>query len=72
MYRTSHQTRILSAALAAMFGLGIVATAGGALSEARASSAANLQLVKLEPVIVELKQSSKVAASCADAPKAAL
>ncbi len=36
MYRTSHSIRILSAALAAVFGLGLVATAGGALREERA------------------------------------
>lgn len=73
MYRTSHQIRILSAALAAVFGLGLVATAGGALQEERtASSAAGLQLVKLEPVVVRLHQPPRVAAACEQAPKTTL
>ncbi len=72
MYRTS-QIRILSAALAAVFGLGLVATAGGALSEDRAPSrAAGLQLVKLEPVLVKPHQLPSMAASCEQTPKAAL
>ncbi len=73
MYRTSNQIRILSATLAAVFGLGLVATAGGALREDRApSSIAGLQLVKLEPVVITPQRSSQVAAACEQAPKAAL
>ncbi len=55
MYRTSHSIRILSAALAAVFGLGLVATAGGALREERAPTKAEaLQVMHLEPVVVKL------------------
>ena len=73
MYRTSHAIRILSAALAAVFGLGLVATAGGALSEERApSTITGLQLVKLEPVVITPHQTSKVAAACEQGPKTAL
>ncbi|HYM48536.1 MAG TPA: hypothetical protein VES91_08640 [Burkholderiaceae bacterium] len=72
MYRTSHPIRILSATLAVVFGLGLVATAGGALSEERATpTRAGLQLVKLEPVVIKPHQ-SRVAAACEQAPKAAL
>lgn len=73
MYRTSHQIRFLSAVLAAVFGLGLVATAGGALSVERlAPTVAGLQLVKLEPVVITPHQSPTVAVTCEQAPKAAL
>ena len=73
MYRTSHPVRIFSAALAAVVGIGLVATAGGALSEERSSQKdSSLQLVKLDPVIVTLHQSPRVASGCSDAPKVAM
>ena len=73
MYRTSHSIRFLSAALAAVFGLGLVATAGGALHEERpVTRAESLQVVHLEPVVIKLRPASQIAASCAQAPKAAL
>ena len=73
MYRTSHQARFLSAVLAAVFGLGLVATAGGALSVERATpTGAGLQLVKLETVVVTPHRSPKIAAACEQAPKVAL
>lgn len=74
MYRTSQAARILSAALAAVLGLGLVATAGGALSERRSSPRAeSLRVMHLEPVIVRLhKQPQVAAAACDQAPKAAL
>jgi hypothetical protein len=73
MYRASHSIRILSAALAAVFGLGLVATAGGALREERALPKAEaLQVVHLEPVVIRLHQPPHVAAACEQAPKAAL
>jgi hypothetical protein len=71
MYRTSHSIRILSAALAAVFGLGLVATAGGALHEERMlPRAETLQVVHLEPVVVQLHQQPHVSAACEQAPKA--
>ena len=71
MYRTSHSIRILSAALAAVFGLGLVATAGGALREEPVlPKAETLQVVHLEPVVVQLHQPSHVSAACEQAPKA--
>lgn len=73
MYRTSNQIRFLSAVLAAVFGLGLVATAGGALSVERATpTRAGLQLVKLEPVVITPHQSPTVAAACEQVPKTAL
>jgi predicted membrane-bound spermidine synthase len=73
MYRTSRATRILSAALAAILGLGLLATAGGALRELRMLPKAEpLQVVHLEPVIVRLHKQPHVAAACEQAPKAAL
>jgi hypothetical protein len=73
MYRTSHSIRILSAALAAVFGLGLVATAGGALREERGlPKAETLQVVHLEPVVVRLHQPPHVAAACEQAPKASM
>lgn len=73
MYRTSHSIRILSAALAAVFGLGLVATAGGALHEERALPKAEaLRVVHLEPVVIRLHQSPHVATGCEQAPKATL
>ena len=72
MYRTSHSIRILSAAGAAILGLGLVATAGGALHEDRAlTRAERLPVVQLDPVVVRLHQ-PQVAASCEQAPKTAL
>jgi hypothetical protein len=73
MYRTSHQIRILSAALAAVFGLGLVATAGGALSEEHVlPTTAGLQLLRLEPVVIAPNQTAPIAAACEQRPKAAL
>lgn len=73
MYRTSHPIRFLSAVLAAVFGLGFVATAGGALSGERLTpTVTGLQLVKLEPVVITPHPSRKTAAACEQAPKAAL
>ncbi len=73
MYRTSHSIRILSAALAAVFGLGLVATAGGALHEERAMTRSEpLQVVHLEPVVIKLRPASQISAACEQAPKAAL
>ncbi len=73
MYRTPHQVRLFSAAIAAVVGLGLVATAGGALSEERAPLAATkLDLVKLDPVVITLHASPRVASGCSDSPKAAL
>jgi hypothetical protein len=73
MYRTSLSTRILSAAVAAVFGLGLVATAGGALHEERASTKAQpLQVIHLEPVVVRMHPTSQFSAACEQAPKAAL
>jgi hypothetical protein len=73
MYRTSHSIRILSAALAAVFGLGLVATAGGALREERVlPKAETLQVMHLEPVVVQLHQPPHVAAACEQAPKASM
>ena len=73
MYRTSHSIRILSAALAAVFGLGLVATAGGALHEERAPTRIEpLQVIHLEPVVVKLHPTSQFSAACEQAPKAAL
>jgi len=73
MYRTSQSVRILSAALAAVLGLGLVATAGGALHVQRGfSKSESLRVVHLEPVIVRLNQQPHVAAACEQTPKAAL
>lgn len=72
MYRTSHHIRIFSAALAAVVGIGLVAIAGGALSEERKPSSTGLQLVRLDPVVVTLHSASRIAAGCSGAPKAAL
>jgi hypothetical protein len=73
MYRTSHSIRILSAALAAVFGLGLVATAGGALHDERVSTKGQpVQVIHLEPVVVKLHPTSQFSAACEQAPKAAL
>ncbi|MGZ8993611.1 MAG: hypothetical protein ACXW16_06300 [Burkholderiaceae bacterium] len=73
MYRTSQSARILSAALAAVLGLGLVATAGGALREPRVSpKAESLKVVHLEPVTVRLHKQPQVAAACEQSPKTAL
>lgn len=73
MYRTSHSIRIFSAALAVVFGLGLVATAGGALREEGAlPAAASMQLVKLDPVVITPHRAPSIAAACEQAPKAAL
>ena len=73
MYRTSHSIRILSAAFAAVFGLGLVATAGGALHEERVSTKVQpVQVLHLEPVVVRLHPTSQFSAACEQAPKAAL
>ncbi len=73
MYRTSHSIRILSAAVAAVFGLGLVATAGGALRMERASATVEpLQVIHLEPVVIKLHPTSRLSAACEQAPKAAL
>ncbi len=71
MYRTSHSIRILSAALAVVFGLGLVATAGGALREDGTSPVANMQLVKLDPVVIT-PHGARIAAACEQGQKAAL
>lgn len=73
MYRTSLSIRFISAALAAVFGLGLIATAGGALREDRAQPGAEaLQVIHLEPVVVRLHQPPHFAAACEQAPKTAL
>jgi hypothetical protein len=72
MYRTSHHVRIFSAALAAVVGIGLVATAGGALSEERRPSSTGLQLVRLDPVVVTQHSSAQIAAGCSEAPKVAM
>ena len=73
MYRTAHSIRILSAALAAVFGLGLVATAGGALRQERAPTRGEpLQVIHLEPVVIKLSPTSQLSAACEQAPKAAL
>lgn len=73
MYRTSQSIRLLSAALAAVLGLGLVATAGGALREHRVfPKAESLKVVYLEPVTVRLHKQPQIAAACEQAPKAAL
>ncbi|HVE88758.1 MAG TPA: hypothetical protein VNA44_03585 [Burkholderiaceae bacterium] len=73
MYSTSHSIRILSAALAAVFGLGLVATAGGALHEKRSLTRAEaLQVIHMEPVIVRLHQPSQLAVPTVQEAKAAL
>jgi hypothetical protein len=73
MYRASHSIRILSATLAAVFGLGLVATAGGALRVDRVLPTAEaVQVVHLEPVVIRLHQSPHVATACEQAPKASL
>ncbi|MEP6609328.1 MAG: hypothetical protein ABJA83_11685 [Burkholderiaceae bacterium] len=71
MYSTSNAIRISSAALAAIFGLGLVATAGGALHEERVTPA-EMRLVKLGAVVVTPDASPRVAASCAQASKSTL
>ncbi|HVG04218.1 MAG TPA: hypothetical protein VM937_04690 [Burkholderiaceae bacterium] len=73
MYRTSHSIRILSAALAAVFGLGLVATAGGALHEKQARTKAEpSQVIHMEPVIIRLHQPSQLAVPTVQEAKAAL
>ena len=73
MYRTSHSIRILSAAIAAVFGIGLVATAGGALRVERAPMAIEpLQVIHLDPVVIKLQPVSQLSAACEQAPKAAL
>ena len=73
MYRTSRSVRILSAVAAAVFGLGLVATAGGALRVERAPTAVGpLQAIHLEPVVIRLQPTSQLSAACEQAPKAAL
>ena len=71
MYRTSHSIRMFSAALAVVFGLGLVATAGGALRDNGTSPVAHMQLVKLDAVIIR-PQGTHIAAACEQGPKAAL
>ncbi|MDQ3189520.1 MAG: hypothetical protein M3Q28_11555 [Pseudomonadota bacterium] len=73
MYRTSHQTRILSAALAAVFGFGLVATAGGALRDDRSpTNAVPLTRVQMEPIVIRLHQPARVATACDQPAKSAL
>ena len=73
MYSTSHSIRILSAVVAALFGLGLVATAGGALRAERGpATLESLRVVHLEPVVVKLHPASQLSAACEQAPKAAL
>jgi len=73
MYSTSHSIRILSAAVAAVFGLGLVATAGGALRVERAPTTFEaMRVIHLEPVVVKLHAASQMSAACEQAPKAAL
>jgi hypothetical protein len=63
----------MSAVLAALLGLGSVAAAGGAFSDARPTG-----LVRLEPVVVvehsavAAKEDSTVALACTQAPNTAL
>jgi hypothetical protein len=70
MYSTSHSIRITSAALAVVFGLGLVATAGGALREDAAWAA--VQLVKLDAVVITPDGTKSTASACESTPKAAL
>ena len=72
MYRTSPSIRILSAAAAAVFGLGLVATAGGVLRVERAPTGEALQVIHLEPVVIKRQPTSQLSAACEQAPKAAL
>lgn len=72
MYRTPYSIRLSSAVLAVVFGLGLVATAGGALREENQLPFANMQLVKLEAVVIKPNASIGFAAACEQTPKAAL
>ena len=72
MYRTSPSIRILSAAVAAVFGLGLVAAAGGALRVQRAGTVEPVQVIHLEPIVIKLQPTSQLSAACEQAPKAAL
>jgi hypothetical protein len=73
MYRTSHSIRFLSAAAAAVFGLGLVATAGGALRVERVPTIFEpLQVIHLEPVVIKPQPASQLSAACEQAPKTAL
>lgn len=73
MYRTSHSIRFLSAALAAVFGLGLVATAGGALHGERALPEAEpAQVIHMERVVIRLHQPSQLAVPAVQELKAAL
>ena len=67
MYSTSNQIRLASAALAIAFGLGYVATTGGAWSSERSYPGVQVQL---EPVVIKAS-AERMAVSCTDT-KAAL
>ena len=73
MYRTSHSIRFVSAALAAVLGLGLVATAGGALRVERALPKVEpLQVIHMEPVVIRLHQPSQLAVPAVQNSKVAL
>lgn len=72
MYRTPHSIRFSSAVLAAFFGLGLVATAGGALRTEQPRAGAEMQLVKLDAVVIRANEPVGFAAACESVRKAAL
>jgi len=72
MYRTPHSIRFSSALLAAFFGLGLVATAGGALRAEQPRTGAEMRLVKLDAVVITASEPMSFAAACDSARKTAL
>jgi len=70
MYRTPHSIRFSSALLAAFFGLGLVATAGGALRAAQPRT--EMQLVRLDTVVIKASEPIGFAAACESSRKTAL
>ena len=73
MYRTSHSIRFVSAAVAVVFGLGLVATAGGVLHEERAPPKVEpLRVIHMEPVVIRLHKPAQLAVPAVHDSKAAL
>jgi len=72
MYRTPHSIRFSSALLAAFFGLGLVATAGGALRAEQPRTGAEMQLVRLDTVVIKASEPMGFAAACDSSQKTAL
>ena len=73
MYRTSHLIRFASAAVAVVFGLGLVATAGGALHEERALPKVEpLPVIHMEPVVIRLHKPAQLDVPAFQESKAAL